>query len=1048
MEPQLDSGSSLEREAAASFYVPPGLEWLGLLEKSSDKGGDFARLVGELVVNMHPDATPYLAMGVNDGSIDICSPSEGIFWECKYIAIHAKDSAKSATASWGKVSAKLSRNLIRTADKPDVGKFAPWYDQRSELKKYVFCTSARFGSDSDRRKLEERIRSDFQKFSSRNGLAHLAKATVEVWGAERITGMLADNDKVRIRRFGFPLPLGVRSFRDWRTAKIGDEKDPARRNFHAYLFEPALSYQYLADASLHPSRILESLMRSAARGLVIYGDGGAGKTRLALETAAAAERGGWPVFVLEVEQVTRDTIVDLAKLTASRQTLLVLDYAERSSTLSSIINALFDVNADGASIHLLATSRPHQAKRLDDMGMTMKELTRQSDSSIVSNILGPELAEFAASCMGIPVFAAFVRLLRDREEHDALKKLQMSRDFRKWLRGHVQRLPNQEPDPMALALLLCAMPGNSLTVELIVKSSVSVAAYRASLLGDGWLVYTARDEPNWGCAHDLLSDGAVLELLDAENTRDFHAVQIVDFALDHGYAETAFKALARVSEDSSVQSVDWLPILSRRASDLAPMAGVVASTALIPAKHMVAWLDSLPRSREDLIRDSRVRSSLLEALRGLDLEDKELRAAWEPWVRVACPAFDRASDGSLFISRWLRSNGSLAAIASDVLAWLNRWCIHPSARFVLNAWLREYGDVQQVRPHVMEWLEHFSTHPEASSVMVAWLQLAKDWVPIEFAVTRWLQTSRNDVSERAFTIYGEWVKNTGAPIAIADHLRRWLDAWPMQHHTAFLFNKWLLNGGAKEYVADSVLKWLQTEEFHRTAMAAAVFQSWLRYAGDSEAINEELYRWLLHHQDDERVGDVVINWLRHRKPTPPIEEAVRHWLKVEGVLESDEAPQLFRRWLEQTGEAGRGAIQVALNQWMGEHASDFDACYVFEPLLLIWGTKGEYGKMALTWLSHDINANGAIALFMYRSWLRAGGAFAPILNPLEKWVRVERNCRNPRAVEVYVACPLPPGGFPYWLQSGMRDWLVHNAPSHELYATLAARIAQAGHSDE
>ncbi|MEE1786083.1 hypothetical protein PUR71_24755 [Streptomyces sp. SP17BM10] len=170
-----------------------------------------------------------------------------------------------------------------------------------------------------------------------------------------------------------------------------------------------------AGHAADPEALLRRLSVPGARGVLLIGPAGAGKTRTCYEVAEGAHRAGW--WVLHVQPHNSVTVEDLAQeiLGAKRDRILVLfDYLDACSQvdLQALANVLLpEAKRTGIDVAVMASIRPsglHDLRRrgaaelFDDVGL-------RQDEDHQSRIVGQILREVAPGALRRWGMAALTR---------------------------------------------------------------------------------------------------------------------------------------------------------------------------------------------------------------------------------------------------------------------------------------------------------------------------------------------------------------------------------------------------------------------------------------------------------------------------------------------------------------------------------------------------------------------------------------------------------------------------------------------------------------
>ncbi len=265
---------------------------------SSASGGStlsdaFTRFVLEVLQTEYPGAYPFPERG-KDGAIDFVHENAAgrTFGETKIVA---SDRVQDVLSRWAEVAKRLQRNLADPAGPPSAqSQYAPWY--RTDLRKYVFCTSALLGNLENHERVQSQIRGTFQALGDAHPhLSHLAQIEIQLldWGG--LTSRAGAHSQFRWFRRARPQNL----------VPIEQKRDIG--TFRAYLQGDRLPYYSLgAHLESHAApvgseiededHLVSRLHAGDAIGSLIVGPGGVGKTRLTREIGLTAIRSDWLVM--------------------------------------------------------------------------------------------------------------------------------------------------------------------------------------------------------------------------------------------------------------------------------------------------------------------------------------------------------------------------------------------------------------------------------------------------------------------------------------------------------------------------------------------------------------------------------------------------------------------------------------------------------------------------------------------------------------------------------------------------------------------------------
>lgn len=293
----------------------------------------FQSFLKEILSKDYPGLVGFPTRG-RDGAIDLSHSIESskdgeaatrTVFESKFVESETIDLTTSQQ-KWGEVFKHLSDNL----SDPEKGQsqYRPWLRRDPMITKYIFCVSARFSNQNIRDELKNKIEEDLTELSEfHDDLRHLSEINVEVLDWGNISEKLLARPRLLHRWFKNVWPLGL----------VPLDAPSESGGFREYLEDKTLPYYSPDDHLAHekappgikipvPEKLLGDLEKSVNSGLVIYGDGGIGKTRLCLEIGRKATALGWTVMRLVGEMVPEILDELVAWPGAEGRLLLVLDY--------------------------------------------------------------------------------------------------------------------------------------------------------------------------------------------------------------------------------------------------------------------------------------------------------------------------------------------------------------------------------------------------------------------------------------------------------------------------------------------------------------------------------------------------------------------------------------------------------------------------------------------------------------------------------------------------------------------------------------------------
>jgi hypothetical protein len=265
-----------------------------------------------------------------------------------------EDGLDGSLRVWREVARKLAEHLA-APDGPTSGQaqFRPWYRTDPPIGEYVFCLSSLLANERQRQDLRDEIQGSFQNLATAHAhLRHLGSLRVLVRDWEDLSARLSARPHLLFRWFPKGRPRGL--------VVLGEEAAGSR--FSEYLTGARLPYyarrQHLADHPAPAGReipdeegLLASFEATGARGLVITGGGGFGKTRLMVELGLLAQAVGWAVFRVQGNLRTEALEVLAERLRPETPALVLVDYIETQPAYGDWVETL-EILADQRKISL------------------------------------------------------------------------------------------------------------------------------------------------------------------------------------------------------------------------------------------------------------------------------------------------------------------------------------------------------------------------------------------------------------------------------------------------------------------------------------------------------------------------------------------------------------------------------------------------------------------------------------------------------------------------------------------------------------------------
>jgi hypothetical protein len=401
--------------------------------------------------------------GGKDGAIDLIDTSNGCrVIECKIVG---EDDYVAIERRWSKVRSLLDEHL-RGPNGPTLGQsqYAPWYSSTSPITEYMFCVSAVFSNEQQRRTLKKTIEDFFTGLATqRPHLAHLQNLRVEITDWSDLTTRLQTQPHLIFRWFPSARPSGL----------VPLDEDLDVGTFRAYLSSAKLLYYSLAEhlrlvsppaaaTIFDEESLLNHFDSPQTTGLIISGKGGVGKSRLTLELGWLGLQRGWSVMRVQ-SRLNEDALERFAERLSPDQTaLFLIDYIETQSDFGELVESINVLNDSGvARLRYVAACRTayyHKAIANSERHLPV-DLTPPPGSAVQDWFAGyrqetikeiltraglPTSDDYVKVCYNIPILAVFLAYLHTSGRSNDLAELLDETEFGHWLLKHPIELSREE----------------------------------------------------------------------------------------------------------------------------------------------------------------------------------------------------------------------------------------------------------------------------------------------------------------------------------------------------------------------------------------------------------------------------------------------------------------------------------------------------------------------------------------------------------------------------------------------------------------------------
>ncbi|MDO9041095.1 MAG: ATP-binding protein [Desulfocapsaceae bacterium] len=967
--------------------------------KKSRAGDGFQEFVAALLVREFEDLTLF-PIGGKDGAIDHTihfADGKGVV-ECKDI----QGGYDHALKAWLAVADKLRRNITPVDGPPTgQGQYRPWYNTKSPINTYLFCTSSEIGNEGQHQNLEREIQEFFAEISCNCiHLCHLSTIQVEVLPWNRLQAKVQKNADLAFKWFPACRPTGLSPLKSSTDARLNFRSYLEHHQLPFYSVEMFVASGFLSQDNALPevSHLFSHLTGEGGNGLIITGKGGIGKTRLVLEIGRHAEQEGWLVLQAgkRFEAASIDSLCQ--RITTTQPILILFDYVEAQKGFSESIDTINNYNEEyGYRIRYVANCRTNFYSTIRDMeghrevnlspGGINAGFFLTYREAIVRHILehcgldAPE--EYIALCRDLPILAVFISFLRQNGRMAELAELRHEESFVPWLNkrltASLSSLYPNNPDGMRRDLhrLLVQYPLSERGLELLGDQEEHLYSLHVGLANDGWVLVD--DSDSWVSAHDIFVDQILGDFFQHSQSAQPEIKQALNLSRRLANIRSALISYQRISEE--LESLPWKDMITEQIDS-----------------HGEEWLQ---------VRSILLTTPLLRPQQALELLDGRP----EFWEGFECQISTQNALGFL-ARRQVRGELRLPSPLLDtLLVWLTKAATCPGrSNFFLNWALRlsptKFQDV------VRDWIQAQPRLFQSHYLMVAWLEAKLPAMEIVAAV------------------------------------KNWCSAFPSDSHLTFLAKAWLDNGASLQEARDQILAWLQAGNNCTVLEAQFVYSSWLNAGGGIEEIKEFILQWLQAGNNCTvlAVSFIYKSWLDAGGGIKEVQEFIRQWLQAGNNCTALEAQFVYKSWLDAGGgiEEVKDFILQCLQA--GNNCTALEAQFVYKSWLDAGGGIEEVKEFIRQWLQSGNNCTALEAQFVYTSWLDAGGGIEEVKEFILKWLQACNNCTSLDARFVYKSW-LDAGGGIEEVKEFIRQWLQYLDNAEQENVDFLLRSWMKAHGD-
>lgn len=1012
-----------------------------------------------------------------DGAIDHYAFTEKrgtTIVECK-----KNNSLKNSLEEIKKLENKLLQNLYRKNAMNSI--YSPWFNKK--LERYIFCTSSTPCSAFEYEQLDKAIRQMIQHIGSiSTELFHLKSIDIKVYSWQQL--------KEWIERSAFLMYQWVQPNLEG-IEYISNESEHIK-GYRSYLSSSKIPYisrdNYMQTRNEKdlPSekKYLDELIGNSEKnykGIIIYGEGGIGKTRLMRELSLMAQNDGWQSYKINALVNFKELI---AFLRPGGKYILLFDYIEELPEFHDWAENL--TQKDRAyEVRIIANCRSSyisNVRILSSSQFAKMDISNSSETSqcyyrdVVNEIIKdiPALKNVNNKIFQYrPSFAVFVRYLYDRDKRDTFD-LKKDEDFRAWIIRRLElsfsKLGEIQPTKELLTMLFSCLPNQDKGKEFLENNYTGELNV---LIGDGWFEYRKQfiyqGQSQLAVIHDTLSDEVLCEYLERnKNIIEVVVRKFFNFAAQNRLIYGCTRAFERIIDSPLLSNIDFVSIFSKiiinYPEQMKESYYDLVKTSLISERDMISMYLKHKIFFMPFIQSSDFAGPLSFLLNDfskkevnaqINLEISEIYSLWYlqneksillnrhvskiistsikffgPNPREQKHLVDYLHDATLqsedsyVIAAWLKVKGDKSIVSDYMLSWLVKYDTFFDATYVLEAWLEAGGNKMIIKDHIINWLKLHKNLPRTGFIIRAWLKAEGDKNMVTHFLSDWLKKYDN-VLDTMYTIEA-WLKAKGDQKLVKDHIINLLENHKVELRAGLIISVWLETTGDKTIVEKYIINWLK--QYDNSLEASFVFRTWLESEGNTTIVEPHVINWLKQHATSIDASFVIRTWLEANGNQSIVNDHLSNWLNHHD--DKFNADFVMRVWLEVGGN--KEFIKQHLINWLKRYNDSLDAKFVISAWLKAQGDKTVVERHVINWLKQYNDFLDA--KFVISAWLKAQGDKTVVEGHVINWLKKYSN--EPSASFVIEAW-LESNGELNIVEQSITTWLEMHA-----YFTKASHIFQ------
>lgn len=701
-------------------------------------------------------------------------------------------------------------------------------------------------------------------------------------------------------------------------------------------------------------------------GLIIWGEGGLGKTRLMRELAGMANENTWHVY----EIISNNIAFDSFPLDDDKKYCFIIDYIEEKNFdiakirdfVTRYDNVKVIANARNISIDNNNINTDNSNFRHFTIDIVKNENEKLYIQYIVKKILAKKnISNIPIELLRKPSFAVFIVDILNRYPDDTniLDSLKHENDFGDYINKRLSICLGNNTNnlPVEIYYIFASLP--------IKQPLNQILQYCQNLDSEGWILYDIETDSYQTAYNDTIIDAIINYHFKHINPNQIMK-QLRDyfsFGVEHHTLGAIIRAFNRAK--LKISSKIFYTIYSENLDGLSECINQVIRTST---------LDEADKIR--LIYENRDRQASFKGI----VENKFINV-----LATAIRKLARINQKDDYIEgiykEWRGENESLYNKPIMVMA------------YIIESHILYFGIDEFITKAINNWQKTIvenKAYYETSFIIRAILELKEENVELVKLVENLSNVVlSNAKKEKSFTYiaraYLKFLDSKSITIVID-----WINENIDNHSSSFLLQPYLEDKTKNfELIKDSVVKWIKLNENRADTTFTMIVGSYFKRGGEIYELEESLSGWINQYINYKDSSFVVGGFLEHSGNPDTIKESFIRWIGIEENIANSKASFPIEEYLKRTEDLK--SIKQSVIKWINIHGhiqnkDEIEASYVIQSYFEFGGKLKPIKEKVVEWINNNYNLYNETFSMIAKSYFKRQGDLKPVKSAIEQWI--------------------------------------------------------------